>query len=103
MGRRTIEEIRKGVEEFKKELGLEKVIIFGSYARGDPNEHSDLDLILVGKCFEGKSFHERFRGLWLRWKLSLPVDFLCYTPEEFEELRERVSIVSDALSEGIEI
>jgi len=32
-----------------------------------------------------------------------PVDFLCYTPEEFEKLRKRISIVSVALKTGIEI
>jgi hypothetical protein len=31
------------------------------------------------------------------------VDFICYTPEEFEKLKKEVSIVSEALKEGIEI
>jgi hypothetical protein len=35
--------------------------------------------------------------------LNYPVDFLCYTPEEFNKLKKEVSIVSEALKEGIEI
>jgi hypothetical protein len=31
------------------------------------------------------------------------VDFICYTPEEFEKLKKEVSIVSEAFKEGIEI
>jgi hypothetical protein len=37
------------------------------------------------------------------WDLNYPVDFLCYTPEEFNKLKKEVSIVSEALKEGIEI
>jgi hypothetical protein len=35
--------------------------------------------------------------------LNYPVDFLCYTPEEFNKLKKEVSIVSEALKEGVEI
>jgi len=31
------------------------------------------------------------------------VDFVCYTPEEFERLRKQVSLVRDAVAEGLEI
>jgi hypothetical protein len=34
---------------------------------------------------------------------DLSADFICYTPEEFEKLKKEVSIVSEALKEGIEI
>jgi hypothetical protein len=37
------------------------------------------------------------------WELRYPVDFLCYTPKEFEREKKKVSIVSEALREGIEI
>ncbi|MEM2619521.1 MAG: hypothetical protein QW356_08630, partial [Candidatus Hadarchaeales archaeon] len=61
------------------------------------------DLILISKSFEGKNFFERLRGLWLKWKLQKPVDFIPYTPEEFQRLKTKVSLVSEALKEGIEI
>lgn len=34
---------------------IDKVILFGSYARGKVTEHSDVDLILVAKRFERAS------------------------------------------------
>jgi len=35
--------------------------------------------------------------------MDYPVDFLCYTPEEFEEKRKEISIVRQALKEGVVI
>lgn len=31
------------------------------------------------------------------------VEYLCFTPEEFEEMRRGVTIVSEALREGVEV
>ncbi len=38
---------------------LDKVILFGSYAKGTPNEHSDIDVALVADCFSGFGFEDR--------------------------------------------
>ena len=103
MGKGPDAELIQKVTAFKDKIGAEKIIVFGSFARGDFGEHSDVDLLLVSKKFRKKNFRERFRGLWLKWDHDLPVDFIPYTPEEFEKLRKRVSIVSEALREGIEI
>jgi predicted nucleotidyltransferase len=103
MGKEEIEKVIEGVKKFKKKIKADKIIIFGSFARGEFGEHSDIDLLLVSKRFGGKNFYERSKGLWLKWNLRLPVDFICYTPEEFEKLKKEVSLVSEALREGIEI
>jgi predicted nucleotidyltransferase len=103
MDKKEIEKIKEEIKKFKEKIGADKLIIFGSFARGNFNEHSDIDVLIVGKKFIGKRFYDRLRGLWLKWPLDLPVDFICYTPEEFEKLKKEVSIVSEALKEGIEI
>ncbi|MBI4182358.1 MAG: nucleotidyltransferase [Candidatus Aenigmarchaeota archaeon] len=66
-------------------------------------EHSDVDLILVSSAFEGKSFFKRSLGLYSYWKSAYPVDFICLTGREFERMRKGVSIVSEALREGIAV
>lgn len=39
----TVEEIRDCITPIAKEYGVEKVYLFGSYARGEATEQSDLD------------------------------------------------------------
>jgi predicted nucleotidyltransferase len=79
------------------------MILFGSRAGGRPRPDSDVDLIVVGRRFQRKNPIDRAAPLHLEWDLKLPVDFLCYTPEEFEELSKRPSIVREALRDGIRI
>ena len=97
-----IKEIKKFKENLPREKKLEEIVFFGSRAEGKPNKWSDVDLIVVSRAFENEKCG---RGSWLRkfWNLDYPVDFVCYTPEEFEFLKKRISIVSHALKSGIEI
>jgi len=62
---------------------IEKIILFGSHARGDADEYSDLDLILVKKT--AKRFVERLVEVPL---LPVHADVFVYTPEEFEQMKE---------------
>lgn len=40
----TVEEIKNTVQPIAKKYGVKRVYLFGSYARGDTTEHSDVDL-----------------------------------------------------------
>lgn len=42
------EHIRKGIIDLAQKYGLKKVILFGSRARGDNKERSDVDLAVSG-------------------------------------------------------
>ena len=93
--------------EFKrnasKEAPLQKLIFFGSRVKGKPHRYSDIDLIVVSKKFKGLKFRRRPLPLYDYWNLNYPVDFLCYTPEEFKKLSKRITIVREAVKWGIEI
>ncbi len=98
----------KNLREFKKKIEgkykIEKIILFGSRARNNKKlgYETDVDFIVVGK-FKGKSNLQRAPPLYLKWELDLPVDFLCYTPEEFKKLSKMITIVREAKRKGIEI
>ncbi|ATZ60999.2 MAG: hypothetical protein DDT33_01410 [Firmicutes bacterium] len=96
-------EILSRLKDFIKKHGVKKAILFGSVARGESREFSDLDVILVSEEFEGKSALKRPVPFYLEWDLGYPVDFLCYTPEEFEKKKKEITIVREAVKEGIEI
>ena len=42
----TIEEIRRRIQPVAEKYGLPAVYLFGSYARGDATEESDIDLLI---------------------------------------------------------
>ncbi|MBD3163625.1 hypothetical protein GF323_00325 [Candidatus Woesearchaeota archaeon] len=89
--------------KINKKYSVDKMIFFGSRAKGKPKKDSDIDMVIVSKYFQGKKFRYRPLGMYTYWNLDYPVDFLCYTPEEFDKLKNQVTIVKEAVKEGIEI
>ncbi len=95
--------IIKKLKEFKKQNKIEKMYLFGSMATGKTHKYSDIDLIVVSKDFNGKGLIERSPKLYMRWNLDYPVDFLCYSPEEFNKLKKQITIIRQAVESGIKI
>ena len=93
-----IDELRRRLEPHVGRA--RKVIAFGSVARGDPDEWSDLDLIIVADT--SRPFLERFKdfaGLYDVWPR---LDLLIYTPAEFERMiAEENPLVTDAIRKGV--
>ncbi len=98
-----IKELKKFKDKISQKYNPEKIIFFGSRASGKPHRDSDIDLIVVSKSFKDLSVLKRCPDLYLEWNLDYPVDFLCYTPEEFNKLKNQVTIVSEAIKNGVEI
>lgn len=90
-------------ELVNNEIPINKFILFGSFAHGNPHKWSDVDLIVVSPKFRRKKSYKRARKLYDYWNLDYPVDFLCYTPEEFNKLKKQITIVRQAVKEGISI
>lgn len=99
----------KLVRTFKKILAgkggtkLERIILFGSRAKGTFGRYSDFDLMLISRDFEGVPWYKRAAKLYLFWKEDYPIELLCYTPEEIARKKDRPGIVSEALKTGISV
>jgi len=69
----------KIVEELKK-ASPEKIILFGSYAYGNPNEESDIDILVVKniEASQVRDFRVNLKlNLWeLTKELSIPIDII---------------------------
>lgn len=87
----------------KAEIPIDKIIFFGSRAKGTARKDSDIDLVVVSKKFKNLEFRARPLLLYDYWNLHYPVDFLCYTPAEFNKMKKRITIVREAVREGKEI
>ncbi len=98
-----IVELKKFGKKLHEELAVEKLILFGSYARGKPRKDSDVDIIIVSPKFRGIPLFLRSRGLRRRFGVKVPMDIICLTPEEFEEKRKEISIIAEAVKEGKEL
>ena len=76
--------------------------MFGSVARGEADEWSDLDLVVIAES--DRTFFERFRdfdGLYEVWPR---LDLLVYTSAEFERMVEEENpFLLRVLEEGTDI
>jgi predicted nucleotidyltransferase len=84
---REIKEIisRYAVELEKLGITSQRIVLYGSYAKGMPREDSDIDLIVISEYFEGMNIRERLELLGIAaGKVFEPIEALGYTPEEIE-------------------
>ncbi len=79
----------------------ERVILFGSRARGDAIRTSDIDLLVVKET--DQRFVERIVEVFRLLQPRVALDVLVYTPAEFARLKESNPFVRQAVSEGREV
>ena len=78
------EQLQQAVVRLVKAASPSKVILFGSYARGDATEDSDLDLMVIERELPNK-FEEMVRLRQELRPLRIPVDVLVYSQEYVDE------------------
>ncbi len=82
----TEEQIQAVVRRIVEGYAPDRIILFGSYAYGEPTEHSDLDLLIIKEKAEAKRA-ERAIAVWRHlWNNDFPaMDILIRTPAEMEK------------------
>lgn len=97
--KKTYEKEIKRIVDALRAYNPERIILFGSAARGEFRPGSDLDLLIVKKT--KKPFLERnieARGFI---NTTVPVDIFVLTPKEFEKgKKDWQPFVIDVLEEG---
>ena len=88
----NLKKVHKDLKKFLKRLkslpNVKEVYVYGSFAKGDVHEGSDIDLIVVGD-FEGRIFDRIGK---ITQMTDLPIEPLVYTEEEFDAMKKSGNI-----------
>ncbi|MCL2154712.1 MAG: nucleotidyltransferase domain-containing protein [Leptospirales bacterium] len=97
-----IELIDKFVKSVKEDnIEVYKVILYGSYAKGTYNQHSDIDLAIISPNFkEGECIKNVSRLLLKAAKLKADIQTM---PFSIEEYQSPLGLMEEILNTGIEI
>ena len=100
-----IDQIINNLTDTFKEEGVEKIILFGSYAYGMPNEDSDLDIIVVTRDNfmpntnrEKMELHHKYNILIKKLRRVIPIDLLVYTKLMYQKLQESGSLFTNEVN-----
>jgi len=81
---------------------VRRAVLFGSFARGDADFASDVDLLLIQPT--SLPFVERGLAHRALFGLGVGLDLLVYTPEEYERLRdENNPLIARVEREGVTV
>ncbi|MEK9130043.1 MAG: nucleotidyltransferase domain-containing protein [Patescibacteria group bacterium] len=82
----TKQKLQKNLKQIIKDLKPykpEKIILYGSCARGDFREDSDIDLLIIKET--KKDFFSRINDVGRLVSHKIPMDILIFTPEEVKK------------------
>ena len=96
----AIDFLRKSIEE--DGVRVSRIVLFGSHARGNAGDDSDIDVVIISEDFEGKDIFERARitgqAEWRTIKIyRVPFDIITMTENEFESGE---SMIADFAKQG---
>jgi uncharacterized protein len=100
-------EVRKIVLQFvnalvTKGIRVEKAVLHGSYAHGQPREDSDVDLAIISPDLGRDRFEERKMLLQLAWRIDPRLEPIPVSSEAYEK-DTWVPLIYEIREKGIEI
>lgn len=79
----------------------EKIILFGSHAYGNPNENSDIDLLIVVPESDEPRYRRASRAYSYLWGIIAPIELIVLTHQEIKQGLDTVtSFISQAVKHG---
>lgn len=84
-----------------KNLGAEKIVVFGSFAEGDIDVQSDLDLLVVMPST--RTGKEWTRLVYERVERNIAADIMVYTEGELEEKLPSSRFLQQVTQKGISV
>jgi predicted nucleotidyltransferase len=92
-------DIMKLSEQIARTYKPQRIILFGSYAYGTPNEDSDVDMLVI-MSFEGKN-PEMAAQILNQTDPHFPIDLLVRTPDQvLERLKSGDFFIKEIIERG---
>ena len=99
---RVIRQYRNNLEALG--IRVKKIILYGSYARGEVTRDSDIDLLVVSDDFEGMDLWERQCLLGrARVGIKRPMEILGLTDEELAAETDGTFVAEEIKKGGVEV
>jgi UTP:GlnB (protein PII) uridylyltransferase len=96
--------IDKMAQRIVREVDPQRILLFGSWARGEATEQSDVDLLVVEREPFGPNRSRRWQAtrIWqCLYEFRVPADILVYSVDELDQWEDsRYHVVGTALREG---
>jgi len=94
--------VREFISELKREIPIQKAVLFGSYANGNYTKDSDVDLAIFSDYFEGIPRIDGIKFLLSHARKYSRMDFQPI-PFTYRDYVERDGFAAEVLKEGVEI
>jgi len=100
------EEIKKTILQYRRNIEnagipIEKMVVFGSYARGNAREDSDIDICVVSPKLGKDEMAEASKLNFLRWKLDNRIEAHPVSSKDFKETA--TPLISEIKKYGVEV
>jgi predicted nucleotidyltransferase len=93
--------LKRVVDRLVQGLHPDRIYLFGSHARGQAREDSDIDLLVVVSDSDLPRHRREALSYDLLWGLKTPVDVIVLTQAEFQRAsRVKTSLASTVRAEG---
>jgi predicted nucleotidyltransferase len=103
--------INKILKAFKSALEVagirvDRIILFGSYAKGEAGKESDIDVVVISENFKGMNLLQRLESIGLalaKARVMEPIEALGYTKREFASKGKGTFVGDEVKSKSVQI
>ena len=82
--KKILDQFRKKLE---KKIRVQKMILFGSYARGTPRDYSDIDVAVISPDFKGDSMKDGLLLDQTACEVTSLIEPFPYRPEDLRHVK----------------
>ena len=100
MGKKDVLNILKRLKELLEHTNIhvDRLILFGSWAKGTQREGSDIDVVVISNDFKDKDYWARINILSdAIYQIFAPIEAVAMTPQEWES---KESLICDFAQKG---